>query len=175
MRRHNRELAVAIERPLSRHQFVKRHPHRVQVRTRIRRGDALNLLRRHVIQGADRRPCLSEFVIGRRAGDAEIHQLHHALRRQHHVGRLDIAVHHAACVRVIERRQHLHDVVHRLGGGQRSILEFLIQGDAFDELHQHEELIFHSHRRVQRGDVRMLQAGLHFDLAQKTVGQVGPK
>ena len=52
VRRHDGELAVAIERPLAGHQFIERDAHRVEVRTRIRRGDALDLLGRHVVQRA---------------------------------------------------------------------------------------------------------------------------
>src|ERR1019366_3482651 len=61
----------------------------------------------------------------------------------------------------------------RAGAGQGAVLEFLIERDAFHELHQHEQLVIHPHGGVQSGDIGMLQAALHFDLAQKTVCQVG--
>ncbi len=79
----------------------------------------------------------------------------------------------AAGVGVFQGGQHLHDVVDRLGRRQRTTLEALIERDTLDELHHHEELIFHSHGGAQCGDIRVLQAGLYFDFAQKTVGEVG--
>ena len=173
MGRHDGELAVAIEGPLAGHQFIERDAHRIDVGTRIGRGDALDLLRRHVVQGADGGAGLGELMVRGRTGDAEIHQLDHARGRQHHVGGLDVAMDHAAGVRVFQGGQHLHDVVDRLGRRQRPILEALIEGDALDELHHHEELILHAHRGAQGGDVRVLQAGLYFDFAQKAVGEIG--
>jgi hypothetical protein len=112
-------------------------------------------------------------LVARRFGDAEIHQLERPAPGHHHVGRLDVPMDHAPLVRVVQRRQHLPHVIHRFAHRQAPLLEPLFQRDSLQILHQHQELVLHPHGGVERRDVGVLQACLHFDLAHEAVGQFG--
>ena len=74
------------------------------------------------------------------AGDAEVHQLHAALARDHHVGRLDVAVDDPAVVHVVEGASDLHrddrgDVV----GQPPALLQKVVEIDTLDVLHHDEQ------------------------------------
>jgi len=47
------------------------------------------------------------------------------------------------------------------------------QADALHQFHDHEELVFHADRGVERGDIGMNQAGVDLDLAAEALRQVG--
>lgn len=71
-----------------------------------------------------------------RAGDAEVHDLDHALLGNHDVAGLDVAVDDAHAVRVFERVEHAHHHLLGVALAQRAIhLEDVTQGLALDVLH----------------------------------------
>ena len=88
-------------------------------------GRAVELFRRHVRQGADERTLGRDA--GRRRlrqqGDAEIHDLHAAVRQQHDVGGLHIAVDDALGVGMVQSRGHLGHDVQLLQEAQRPLVD----------------------------------------------------
>lgn len=91
--------------------------------------------------------------------DAEVEDLHDAARRQHDVGRLEIAVQHAVRVGDGERVGDLHGDGDRLPFAQRSLGEAGRQGLAFDELEDdgHAAVVFDD--VVDRGDGGVREGG----------------
>ncbi len=104
--------------------------------------------------------------------DAEIKQLDYARGRAHHVGRLDVTMHHAASMRVGQRVQHLAGIADGVVGQQRPVGQQLFYRDAVHKLHDHQELIGIAERRVELGDIRVVERSLQFDLAQKPLRQL---
>ena len=99
---------------------------------------ALGLLGREVLRGADDGLGLGHRgrAVGDGPGDAEVHDLDRAGRGQHHVGRLDVAVHDAHAVAVLQRREHAGRDPQRLGPVQRpGLAEQVAHGAALDVLH----------------------------------------
>ena len=104
------EQRAAVE-ALARRQLPQEHAGRVQIAARIRHAARLLLRRDVAARAADH----AARVDGR--GDAEVDDLDLAVARHQHVRRRQIAVHHAAPVRVVEPAQHLLDYVR--GQGRR--------------------------------------------------------
>ena len=78
-------------------------------------------LRRHVFPGAHRGTELGQFLVGGRAGDAEVDQVSEILAGDQDVGRLDVAVHHPRGMGGIESRGDLADESDRARWGQRAV------------------------------------------------------
>jgi len=99
---------------------------------------APGLFRRQVLRGADdlRRLGHRGLRVADRSGDAEVHHLHVAGPGQHHVAGLDVPVHDAVLVAVVQRPQH---PVGDLQGAVREqppvVPEQVAQGPAVDVLH----------------------------------------
>ncbi len=161
---------IGLNGAASDYHFIKCQPERVEVRTGIDRAGA-DLFGRHVGQSADSQPGAGEPFGASGTRDAEIGELHSAAGTDQNIGGFDIAVNHAAFVRERQRREHLGNVAERRTDVDGAILEHLFQTDAFDQFQEHEQAAFNSLRRVERGDVGMLKAGVDFDLAKEAVGQ----
>ena len=100
-----------------REHLVEHAPERVDVGARVD-GLALRLLGREVRGGADHRRGLRRRGVALHPRDAEVHHLHLAGARDHHVRGLDVAVHDAVRVRGLQRRRDLLgelDGLHRRG------------------------------------------------------------
>ena len=95
---------IARERRLSSEQLEKQHASGVQIRTRINRL-TLRLLGGEVLSSAHDRIGLrhGRLGIGDCASNAEVHDLDLTLGGQHDISGLDIAVHEASRMRVLER------------------------------------------------------------------------
>jgi hypothetical protein len=125
------------------------------------RLDALELLRRHVLKGAEDRAFLSERFLLRRVveidgaaslGQAEVQQLRARLG-DHHVRRFQIAMHDARFVRFVERFGDLDSVTQDLIERQRTFRRFVGERLAFEQLHDQEAVA----DVVERTDVRMAE------------------
>jgi hypothetical protein len=132
------------------------------------RIDALtpHLLRRHVVQRSQDVAGTRGTGIGGAERHAEIEQLGFAEGCNHDVGRLDVAVDHPAGVRVLQRRQHLADIVDAFHGTSRPGRAHLpVQVLALHELHHHGDLLVRLESGVQLRDVGMRKAGEQPDFA----------
>ena len=113
-RLHLHDEVARVKRRLTRQQFVEGRPEGIDV-VRDRRLFPQHLLRAHVgrcaraAAGLGRDP---RNAVADAPGDAEIRDLHPAVRIDHDVGRLEVVVHHARLVvRVVERRAQLRQPV----------------------------------------------------------------
>ena len=110
----DRHRRVAHERRPSGQQLEEQAARRVEVAARVHLL-AARLLGREVLRGADHRRRLRHRRrrVRQRAGDAEVHDLDVAGRREHDVGRLDVPVDDARAVAVLERVEHAGDDLER--------------------------------------------------------------
>jgi hypothetical protein len=76
--------------------------------------------------------------------------LHQAGSRHEDVGRLDVAVDHAAGVSEGEGSQHLARAVDGIGEREPAATELVLQADAVDELRDHQDPVFDLERGPQR-------------------------
>jgi hypothetical protein len=100
-------------------------------------------------------------LVGQYFGQPPVHYLHLAVCAHHHVGRLQIAVHDAPCVRIA------HGVAHLLKDGDETaqpicrrlpVLEQVAQRVALDELHGQKGLAVGERAQVVGGrNARVLQ------------------
>jgi hypothetical protein len=101
-------------------------------------------------------------------GDAEVGQLGRVVRREQHVGRLDVAVHEAAGVRGREPVEDAIEDAERPRDGQRRVTtEHLREGVAVDPLHDDERGVLVRAHVVDRDHVRMLEPSRAAGLAEQ--------
>jgi hypothetical protein len=160
-------------------------PERVDVASRVDAvGLAPGLLGRHVQDGAhhragDRHAALvggRGLVTADRLGQAEVEQLGGAVRRDHHVGRLEVAVDHAALVGELHGpgdRGHGRDHVAAVDAGAAGRAEVSVERHAVDELHRVVPVPAVDAAVVHAGDVLVLEAGGQFDLALEADDRAG--
>ena len=132
--RHSR---VAGERRTAGEHLIQHAAGRVQVGAHVD-GLAASLLGREVLRGADHALGLGHRRSGvvERAGDAEVHDLDHALLGDHDVAGLDVAVDDAHVMRVFERVEHAEHHLFGVSLAERAVrLDHVTQRLALDELH----------------------------------------
>ena len=99
---------------------------------------------------------------GRRAGErlrqAEVHDLHAAVARDHHVGGLEVAVGDAGVVRGPEPGRHLHRQVEQPLGRHRASLDLVTELLAFDQLGDDVADFVVDADVVDREDVGMIES-----------------
>jgi hypothetical protein len=146
-------------------QLVEQHAQRVYVHGRAGRG-ALQLLGRRAV-GAEGQ----QFAAGlaEQTGDAEVQQAQMPLSRDQQIGRLEVAMHHQALVRVGHRIEHLHEEAQALR--QRLPRRPAIKRLPLHALQRQPGLLAVHPGVVQARDVRVLQAGEQVALARKALGQ----
>ena len=106
-----------------------------------------DLLRRDVIGGAHRLAAGGHFFAGRLAGveqgQPQVEDLHGAAGREHQIRGLDVPMHQAVLVRVVEPDRRLADDLAGLGDGQLAVPAGQIgQVHALDVLHHQHRLAF---------------------------------
>ena len=128
--------AVPDERRPAGEELVEQAARGVDVRARVH-GLAAGLLGGEVLRGADDRRGLGHRVgVAHRPGDAEVHDLDVAARRQHDVAGLDVAVDDPRTVAVVQRREHARgDLQRPLGEDLATLAQDVAQRPAGDELH----------------------------------------
>ncbi len=138
---------------------------------------SLELLGRHVLQSAENRPRGGRRLVrsaldepGRRAQrcEAKVEQLH-AMRGEHDVGWLEVAVHDTPPMCRGEGLGHLGSELERLHHRQRTALEAGGEGLALGELHDQEFDAGVLSDVVQRADVGMIQRGGGMGLALESL------
>ena len=155
--RHDRLGGGAGERRLAGEHLVEHGAERVDVRAGGDLALAHRLLGTHVVRRAERHAGLGHpgpARLARRQRDPEVGDERLALVEQD-VLRLDVAVHHAVPVGVVERRAHLAGDSE--GVGDRELLlpgEPVAQRLALDERHHVEEVAVRFARVEEREDVR---------------------
>jgi hypothetical protein len=148
-------------------------------------GPALELLGRHVLEGSEDRSLLGEVRLGRRRrehrvlgaarqplGEAEVEQLHAGLR-QHDVSGLQVPVHDALPVRLVERVGDLRAVAQGLLERQRTLGEALRERVAFEKLHDEVVHVSVPSDVVDRADVGMRELRDRLGLAVETLPHLG--
>ena len=95
------------------------------------------------------------------AGDAEVHHAQLAIIQQHNVLGLDIPVHDAVGVGVLQRLEDLGDEVHSLPAGEFAapLVEVLPQGHAVHILHDDILQMVVDRNIVHLDDIRVVQQG----------------
>jgi hypothetical protein len=152
--------------------LVKDDAERPEVRAVIHVSRAAGLLGRHVQRRADQASSARQgadllHVLGHDLGDAEIHELHHALAvvalGEEEVRRLDIAMHDPGGVRLLQPSASLrHDARRELRREWAEAIEDFTDILAVQELH-HEE-----GRAALDPDVEDLRDVLGLDLARRS-------
>ena len=148
---------LAGERQASGQQLEGEDPDRVQVAARIS-GLPADLLGGQVLHRPRHRAGLGRRAVGVGPGEAEVGHLGRAIRRDDDVLRLDVAVHDALAVRVIDRGEDLPEDVRRLRGREPPLRrEDVPQARAPDELHHHVVDAVDRAPVVHGRDVRVIQ------------------
>jgi hypothetical protein len=152
---------LAAERPPAGEHLVDHHPQRPEVGRRPR-ALAAQLLGGHVGGGADGDPLLGDGGGVHPAGEAEVEQLHPAVRQHHHVLRLEVAVHDAGRVRGGEGGGELAGDRGGVGDREAAVRragEELGEGGAVVVGHDEEARPLVLAGLVDGADVRMVEAG----------------
>ncbi len=166
---------VGPERRPPDHELVQHHAQRIQIRALVPLA-ALHDLRRDVSRGPaqrgvrvrprHRRAQLQR--LRRRLRDPrqpEVHHHHAAVLAQLDVGRLDVAVHHPARMRRLQRRQHAVRDPERLLQRRRAASQPRRQRLALEQLHHDEEVAVALLQRVRARHVHVRHALRQLDLA----------
>ena len=146
----------ASQRQLAGEHLIKHHAEAVDVRTVIHAARLLDLLRCHVGRGAELGPALRQHhptvaVFIEDLGDAEVGDLHSALRIQQDVLRFDVAVQHALAVGILQSFTHHGNDVQRLLWREAPRAHGLPQVHTIDVFHGEEAeaaalaKVMHSH------------------------------
>lgn len=97
---------VGAERHNARQHLVEDDAQGVDVRANVN-PFPLRLFRRNVVRTTHEQPRLGQGLHASRSGNAEVHDLHRSIRRDHDILGLDVAVHDAMLVRSVQSRSHL--------------------------------------------------------------------
>ena len=168
-----RRQVVGHKRFLAGHHFIGDDGERKLVRSPVH-GLPLHLLRRHVTGGAHHRPGLGH-LLRNDFRHAEIGDFRLAVVMHHDIGRLDVPMHDALAVGVIERERRLpQDVQHLcrfqcIGRGEQ-----LFEGRPVDEFHEDIRHAVFLGDVVNRNDVGMGEDARRLRLAEEAVAQPLP-
>ena len=154
----DRHRAVGGERRDPGEHLVEHDAEGVHVGATVER-EALGLFRREVGGGAEHCARLGERVAALGAGDAEVGDLHPALRRDEHVSGLHVAVDDAVAVRELERVGDVGRDPGRFHRRERAVsVEHVAERLPVDVLHHDEGRVVLLAPVVHRDDVRVVQA-----------------
>jgi hypothetical protein len=152
------ERSVGGERQRAGQQTIEEHTNGVEIRSSI---DFLpqDLLGRHVGRCAHQ-PEVDRLLFGTKdSGDSEVHDLDRPLVGDHDIGGLDVTVHDACSVRMLESREdQVDDVGGALGRQRAESLRQFVERFAAHELHHHQEVAVGAKQFVDGGDLRVIQS-----------------
>jgi hypothetical protein len=166
------------------HDFVQQHTEREQVRSGVERPTD-HLFGGHVGGCADARAnagqgrrrlvpvCAPRRSRGDLLGQAEVHDLHMPLGRQHHVGGLQIAVDDRPPMRFLEGLGQLVRDLDRLADRQQALARAGLQRLALHVLHRDERPPVGLADLVHLANVRMVQGRSRSRFAAETLACVG--
>lgn len=164
--------------------LIQHDAERVEIRTMVDRGGVRALFRRHVGRRARRQPgrgkrdpggmaCRAALTFGGgESCDAEVRDFHASETIHENVLRLDVAMHHAAVVRVLQRIAKRRHDRQRLACGKATGGEKSAQIHPVHEFHEDEittggtASVF-----VERDDAGMVQLGERTRLLRETSGE----
>jgi hypothetical protein len=167
---HDCEWIHSLKRRLPGHHFIKNDAQGINVAARVA-AFALYLFGRNVVHRPDRWREFAERQAPRAAlpGDAEVHQLDLIFLVDHDILRLQITMHYAVRVNVIEdiadRDRQPHCAIRR----DRSIVENLAQQPAFRPLHHHVNPALAALLRQHTDHTGMIQFPPDLSLALKAI------
>jgi hypothetical protein len=101
----------------------------------------------------------------------EIGQLGHARAGQHDVVRFDVAMNHAAGMRIRESAERMSDVAESIGGPHSHRSQRCGKAHAIHEFHYQRDAVLHAQRGSHGHDVRMIETGQNPDFAQESLGK----
>ena len=163
----------------------ERHPTGEQLEQHTRQGVLVaasvdripvDLLGRHVVDGADGHPGSGQPVVTDLLGDAEVGQVtvrSSSTSAHQDVGRLHVPVNEPAGVRGVQRSRDLVDDLHRLRRLDASLPDDLRQIRAVDELHREVDATAFFPGMHDRDDVRVIQRGGQPRFAAKPGEELG--
>jgi hypothetical protein len=174
------QFRTATEWPARRQHLVKDRSEREDIRARINRT-ALGLLGRHVRRRAhdearsraQRRHSRLSGTGLNELGKSEVENLGTPVARDHDVGRLDIAMNDAACMRRVQSRCDLRTVLERLRNWQRALGKHFVERCALDELHCDEGGAGVLVDVVDGDDVRVIESGGGTRLLDEPTASIG--
>ena len=136
---------------------------------------AAQLLGRHVGERADNAAAAGEPLAAADAGDAEVHDLEHAVFRDHQVRRFDVAVDHAHAMGVSQPVGGLGNDGEAFAHVERRIAlgQYVVERVAAHQLHDHVEIFAVGDERVERGDVGVIEPGEARRLGAEAVDEIG--
>ena len=135
------------------------HAERVDVGRLVRHTIRAGLLRSHVAWRSDHKPGARQLLVPSPGGarDPEIGEERVSLPIDHHVGRLEIPVHHSLPVRIVERPRQLAKDVEKLVPRHLALLLHLLQGAALQVPHDDVRRVVLAIEVVDRKKVGMLE------------------
>ncbi len=170
---HQDDRRASLKRGLPHEQLVKDHPERVKVCLVAHRGSSPDLLGCHVSSRSQRAAGSGELGRIQVLGDPEIGELDLAIGCEHQVRRLQIPVHHAVLVRILERIADLDTQVHHLEPRKTAGLDDgLLERRAVDEFHRQIRRTPKAADRQESHDVRVAELLKDFRLALEPIADL---
>ena len=156
----------------ARQQLVDDDTQRVEIGAAINVA-ILGLFRRHVLRRPHHGACARQPGASPGPHQAKIHQRRLSAGAEHDIGRLDVAVHDAQVMRVIERLRHL---LHHVGGLRQRhgaiVAHPTLQRVALQVLHDEVMQVVNGADIVNGDDMRVMQIGRHDRFLLETLDKV---
>ena len=169
----DRQVAVAAKRALSGEHLVEHDAERPEVGATVH-GLALDLLRSHVRHRSHGRSRARRPGAIEQLRDAEVHDLDEPVTRDHQVRRLDVAMHDARAMGLVQPPRNLQREVERFRHRERPARQPLLQRGTLVVRHGDEQPALGVRVRVVDGaDVRMIECRGGLRLLDEAFARLG--